>query len=199
LLGDADPTGAVSDLPAIFSADLAVIETLVVEISTAGLPSGSLPTDTIAEIPTLVSKEGSLVLSDFEVLGTHRPSTLALTDSAVPSLLVDVLPEFGSDLEDIASTILLDLSKGLASASSPAHSTASSASSTTTPLSTITEPTITTAPILTTPLSTTKIHPMGGSSTASQTTASFTGAATTVGWKTGLAGVVGFAAVVILL
>jgi hypothetical protein len=171
-----DPRGVVSDLPGIFSVNLRAVESFLADFLTAAIPAGAVPTGIIAEIPLFMAGEGSLILSDLDALVTKIPGTLSISDKAFPSYLASLLPELGTDIEGIASAILINLSKSLASTTAPANSTAS-----------------TTAPSITSPTST------GGSPTTSNTATTFTGAAATMAWKAEIAGVVGFAAVVALL
>lgn len=185
LLRLADPTGVISDLPAIFSSDLPALESFLAAFLTGAIPRRVVPADIVAKIPDLVAGEGSLILSDFDALITLVPGTMSIVDERLPAVLSSILPEFGSTVEAIVSTLLLDLSKSLLSTTTtaPANSTAR-----TTALSTITVPanftTSTTTLSTTNPAST-------SSSTTSNVVATVTSVAAGVVWTAEIAGVVG--------
>jgi hypothetical protein len=206
LLSALDPQGVVSDLPAIFSADLPLIESFFGALLTAIIPPGAAPTSIVAEIPAFAAEEGSRILSDLDKLVTEIPGTLSLADPALPSYLGSLLPEFGSDLEGIASAMLADLTKSLGSASTaPANATAR------TTTQSMTNATSTSASSKS--ASPTSASSTGGSlttsntvattssiaTTTSNTGATATGAAAPIEWKAEIAVVLGFAAVVALL
>jgi hypothetical protein len=203
LLSILDPQGVVSDLPAIFSSDLPIIESFFGALLTAFIPPGAVPTDIIADIPAFATEEGSLLLSDLDALVTEIPGTLPLSNPALPSFLVSLLPQLGADVEGFASAMLADFTKSLGSTrTAPANATA-----------------LTTTPSLTSKTST--INPSTSASSASgflttsntaaitsntatissntAAAATATGAAATIGWKAEIAGVLGFVAVVALL
>jgi hypothetical protein len=189
LLSILDPQGVVSDLPAVFSSDLPIIESFFGALLTALIPSGAVPTEIIADIPAFATEEGSLLLSDLDALVTEIPGTLPLSNPALPSFLVSLLPQLGTDVEGFASAMLADFTKSLGSTSTaPAHATA-----------------LTTTPSLTSKTSTSASSASGFLTTsntatvASNTAATATGAAATIGWKAEIVGVLGFVAVVALL
>jgi hypothetical protein len=194
LLKILDPNGVVSDLPMIFSSDLPAIESYLAAFLTAAIPAGAVPTDIVANIPAFVAGEGSLILSDLDALVTRIPGSLSLSDKALPSFLAAILPQLGTDIEGIASAVVDELSKSLGSTSTaPANATA-----------------LTTTSSITSATSTS--FSLTGGSTASGTVvtathtaattpnaaATATGAAATIRWKTEIAAVLGFAAVVAL-
>lgn len=196
LLEILDPQGVVSDLPGIFSSNLPAIERFLAAFLTAEIPAGAIPAGIVADIPALVAGEGSLILSDLDALVSQVPGTLSLSNSALPSFLASILPELGTDIEGIASAMLSDLKKSLGSTrTGPVNATAltttspiTSASSTGAPStgsSSATSNTGATSPHIAT--------------TTSNTVATATGAAAPIGWKTEVAGVLGFAAVLALL
>jgi len=196
LLKILDPQGVVSDLPAVFSSNLPVIESYFGALFTAIIPPGAAPTDIVADIPAFAAGEGSLILSDLDALVTEVPGTLSLSDQALPSFLASLLPQLGTDLEGIASAMLADLSKSLKSASTaPANAT-----TLTTTLS-VTSATSTSATSAggSSTTSNTAITTSTTGATASNAPPTATGAATAIGWKAEIIGVLGFAAVVALL
>jgi hypothetical protein len=191
LLSILDPQGVVSDLPAVFSSDLPIIESFFGALLTALIPPGAVPTDIIADIPAFAIEEGSLLLSDLDALVTEIPGTLPLSNPALPSFLVSLLPQLGTDVEGFASAMLADFTKSLGSTTTaPANATAL----TTTP--SLTSKTSTSVSSASWVLATSNTATIA-SNTAAAATA--TGAAATIGWKAEVAGVLGFVAVVALL
>jgi hypothetical protein len=198
LLNILDPVGVVSDLPTVFSADLPEIERFLASFLAAVIPAGAVPTDIIADIPALVAGQASLILSDLDALVTEIPGTLSLADAAFPSFLASLLPQLGTDIEGIASAMLVDLSKSLGSTgTAPANATApttvqSRTSATSTSFYSVNGSSTANNIVTTTPHIATTTSNIAATATA-------TGAAVSIGWKAEIAGVLGFAAMVALL
>lgn len=190
LFSTADPTGVVSDLPAFIATEVPAVESIIGDLITAVIPLTVLPSDIAAEIsaeiPAFISEVVPEILPELDLAITKVfPGTLS--DAAIPTSLASLLSGLITEVESVATEILPLLSE-LLGGTLPTQ--------TTTP--TITTHIITTRTITASPFSniTTSI---GFPNRTTGPLPSLTGAAAATTWKAEIAGIMAFAALVVLL
>jgi hypothetical protein len=180
IISKIDPTGVVGDIPSLISAYYPVVESFIDEFVSGAIPSGVVPTEIAAEIPTFVSEILPALITEVDAVVSEIPSTLPL--SALPGLVTVFVQIIGSEVEAEASKLVPAFSSALFGQTSTTSASAS-ASLGTTSLASAANSTLTKSPSVTPP--------------APSVTTSFASAGST--WKAEISLVVGFAVVVVLL
>ena len=177
------PTAVVSDIPGILSSALPGLETLAAEELTGLIPPGLVPSEVVAQIPTVVSEILPAVASEIDAaIITGLPATLSL--AALPGALESNLPAVESQIVGAVSEAIPEASSVLVNAD-PLVSSLTAGGSGALPTGLL--PTAGTGSLSIVPTPTSSLTPV------------YTGAASKDGWRRELVGAAGVVAAVAML